>query len=256
MTRRAYAGRPEGDDETDHHTMPQPSASDEVLAHHRQAALSEGQIATVDDATTVGVLSPDPVAPVDVALPSGRAPGHGVSLVDALKWRRTRRQAPDESLGIDTLAWMLRHAARATDDGRRPHPSAGASYPLALDVVALRCDGIPAGVHRYDPSTHGLHTVAIGDRVAVVRAAFGRDWVRHARVLLVLSADLAVATEHHAVRGYRYAVLEAGHLAQNLVLLAVAAGLPACPLGGFADDTLHDVVGGADGEVVLYTVAL
>lgn len=236
--------------------MPHIPASDEVRAQHRLGALSEAQIAAADDATTVDVPSRDPAHPVDVDLPSGRGRGHDVTLVDALGRRRTRREPPDEPLEADALAWLLTHAARATDDGRRPHPSAGASYPLVLDVVALRCDGVPTGVHRYEPSAHGLRTVAIGDRTAAVRAAFGRDWVQHARAVLVLSADLAAATHHHAVRGYRYALMEAGHLAQSLLLLAAAADLPACPLGGFADATLHEVVEGTEGEVVLYAVVL
>lgn len=236
--------------------VPRTPATDEVRAHHRLGALSEAQIVAADDATTVGVDSRDRAQPVDVDLPSGWDRGPDVTLTDALGRRRTRRDPPDEPLEADALAWLLTHAARATDDGRRPHPSAGASYPLVLDVVALRCDGVPAGVHRYAPSANGLHTVAIGDRTAAVRAAFGRDWVQHARAVLVLSADVAAATQHHAVRGYRYALLEAGHLAQNLLLLAAAADLPACPLGGFADATLHEVVEGSEGEVVLYAVVL
>lgn len=236
--------------------MPQSPASDEVSAHHQRATLTEAEIASVDDATTVGVHTRDPSSPVDVDLSAGRSVGDEVSLVDALGQRRTRREPPDEPLEVDALAWMLRHAAAASDDGRRPHPSAGASYPLALDVVSLRCEGLPAGVHRYDPSGNGLRTVAVGDRVATVRAAFGRDWVQRARAVLVISVDLAVATEHHAVRGYRYALLEAGHLAQNLLLLATAADLPACPLGGFADATLREVVERGDGEVILYAVVL
>ncbi len=47
-------------------------------------------------------------------------------------------------------------------------------------------------------------------------------------------------------RGYRFALLEAGHLIQNAVLAATQLDLPALPLGGFYDRRLDDVVG-ADG---------
>ncbi|HUG86216.1 MAG TPA: SagB family peptide dehydrogenase [Euzebya sp.] len=223
---------------------------------HWSTALTEAAIAAMEDATVADAPQPVMAAPVDLRLPPGSTRTEAVALVEAMARRRTSRAPADSPLALDSLSWLLGHAAGARDDGGRPHPSALAIYPLRLDVVALRCDGLPGGVHRYEPDTHGLRTIASGDRSAAVATAFGRDWLRRARVVLVISADLAQATDHADARGYRYALLEAGHLAQNLLLLAAAVDLPACPLGGFADGALAQVVGAAGHEVVLYTVAL
>ena len=43
-------------------------------------------------------------------------------------------------------------------------------------------------------------------------------------------------------RGYRFALPEAGHAMQNILPGATALGLGACPVGGFIDDRLHDLV--------------
>jgi SagB-type dehydrogenase family enzyme len=235
--------------------VPTSPATRQVTAFHQLAALTEEGIAAAADAPVLGTRQPVPAPDVDLALPPGDA-RQRTSLIDALARRRSRRATPDEPLSVDQLAWLLGSAARATADDRRPHPSAGAAYPLHVDVVVLRCDGVPAGVHRYEPVSHGLRTIAAGDPAAAVGAAFGRDWVRRARVVIVLSADLTDATDVHAVRGYRYALLEAGHLGQNVLLLAAAADLPACPLGGFADTTLTGMVRGTDAAAALYAVAL
>ena len=58
-------------------------------------------------------------------------------------------------------------------------------------------------------------------------------------------------------RGYRFALLEAGHAAQNMLLAATALALAALPLGGFYDRRLDELVG-ADGldEATLYAIAL
>ena len=57
----------------------------------------------------------------------------------------------------------------------------------------------------------------------------------------------------YGVRGYRFALLEAGHVGQNVLLAATALGLGAVPLGGYYD-RLTDEFLGLDGvnESTLY----
>ena len=58
-------------------------------------------------------------------------------------------------------------------------------------------------------------------------------------------------------RGYRFALLEAGHLVQNVLLAATALDIAAVPVGGFYDRRLADVLM-VDGinEAPLYVVPL
>jgi SagB-type dehydrogenase family enzyme len=58
-------------------------------------------------------------------------------------------------------------------------------------------------------------------------------------------------------RSYRYALLEAGHLGQNVYLAATALRLGPCGIGAYFDDDLNrllDVDG--YGEAVVYTMAV
>ena len=59
----------------------------------------------------------------------------------------------------------------------------------------------------------------------------------------------------YGARAYRFVLLEAGHVAQNVLLAAAALGLAAVPLGGFYDREV-DAVLGADGlyEASLYLI--
>ena len=56
-------------------------------------------------------------------------------------------------------------------------------------------------------------------------------------------------------RAYRFTLIEAGHVAQNLLLAAAALRLAAVPVGGFYDRAV-DAVLGVDGiyEASLYLV--
>jgi SagB-type dehydrogenase family enzyme len=58
-------------------------------------------------------------------------------------------------------------------------------------------------------------------------------------------------------RTYRYVLMEAGHLAQNLYLGATALGLGVCAVGAFLDEALNDLLL-LDGqeEAALYLIAV
>jgi len=58
-------------------------------------------------------------------------------------------------------------------------------------------------------------------------------------------------------RGYRYILLEAGHVMQNLNLACTSLGLGSCNIGGFFDDELAGLLGlPVAQEAVLYAVAI
>jgi SagB-type dehydrogenase family enzyme len=54
-------------------------------------------------------------------------------------------------------------------------------------------------------------------------------------------------------RAYRYIYLDAGHMAQNLYLVAEAIGLGVCAIGAFFDDKVNSIIG-VDGleETAIY----
>jgi SagB-type dehydrogenase family enzyme len=61
----------------------------------------------------------------------------------------------------------------------------------------------------------------------------------------------------YGLRGYRFTLLEAGHLVQNVLLSCTALGLAAVPIGGFYDRPVDELLG-VDGvnESVVYAVSL
>jgi len=140
---------------------------------------------------------------------------------------------------------------------RRPVPSAGALYPLEVYVIAIAVTGLSRGVYHYQPFRRRL--AALGP--------VGFDDLRAALVeprLAEVTAALMVVTGvfwrsrfKYGQRGYRFALLEAGHLVQNAVLAAADLDLAALPVGGFHDRRLDDLVGADSlGEAALYALVL
>ncbi len=124
---------------------------------------------------------------------------------------------------------------------KRAAPSGGALYPM--DVYAVigtgGIEGLEAGVYHYEPKRHRMTLVASGDRrndVAV--AALFQTWIAAAPVNLIITAEYERITCKYGDRGIRYAMIEAGHIGQNIFLQALAIGLVVGIVGAFRDQEL------------------
>ncbi len=163
-----------------------------------------------------------------------------------------RELAPSELSERDVaqLAWAAQGITEPAQ-GLRTAPSAGALYPLEVYFVRRE------GTHRYVPQAHALEPAARGDlRALVAAAALAQDWIAAAPLVVVVTAVYARLRRRYGERAERYAWLEAGHVAQNVQLQAVALGLASVPVGAFDDDRVADVLGLADGERPLYLIAV
>jgi SagB-type dehydrogenase family enzyme len=183
--------------------------------------------------------------------PLGRA-----RLDDVLARRRSRPAAEVASLPLERLAAVLAAAYRS-EDARRPVPSGGALYPLELYVLALSVEGIDAATFHYNPFRHRLERLAPATRADVGAALVDPALAENAAALLVVTATFWRSRFKYGLRGYRFALLEAGHAVQNAVLAATALRVAALPLGGFYDRRVDALVG-ADGldEATVYALLL
>jgi SagB-type dehydrogenase family enzyme len=201
-----------------------------------------------------------------VELPPPLRPG--CTLWDAVGARRSQRMFATEGIAADQLATLLHAAYGVTHvlespqgDGALPLravPSGGALYPLELYVAALRVGGLEAGLYHFDPLQRALETVRVGlTPEELASLSTYPEIVSPCAVLLVIAAVFGRTRFKYGLRGYRFALLEAGHVGQNVVLAATALGLGSVPLGGFYDRPTDELLG-LDGvnESTLYTVAV
>lgn len=188
-------------------------------------------------------------------LPKPRTAGN-VSVEQALHQRRSLRSYSRAALSLEEVGQLLWAAQGITSrSGYRTAPSAGALYPLETFLCAGRVDGLPAGVYRYRPEGHELVPLAEGDRRAeLAAAALAQGWVREAPVVIALAAVYRRVTGRYMQRGVRYAWMEAGHAAQNVLLQAAALGLGGVPVGAFDDRAVARVLRMAGEEEPLYLI--
>jgi SagB-type dehydrogenase family enzyme len=102
---------------------------------------------------------------------------------------------------------------------------------------------IEAGIFHYEPEGHFLSLVAKSDlREVVARASLAQMWMAKAPLNFIITAEYKRASVKYGERGVRYAMVEAGHIGQNLFLQAEALGLKAGIVGAFHDEKLIRVM--------------
>ena len=185
-----------------------------------------------------------------------------MTLWETLRRRRSVREYVDEPITKHDLAHLLWAAQGVTakEDGFffRTAPSAGALYPIETYVVVHNVREIKRGVWHYNVADHRLELIVEGDcRLVAARAALDQGMCAEAAVVFVWTAVFARSKWKYGQRAYRYVYLDAGHVAQNVALAAVALGLGSCQVAALYDDEVNHLVG-ADGveESVVYMTSI
>ncbi len=176
----------------------------------------------------------------------------GLSLEEAIKKRRSVRNYTKASMTKAQLSQLLYAAQGVTGESQgrllRSSPSAGALYPIEVYAVVNNVSGVKRGIYHYGVRKHDLAQVKLGDyRSKLIRACLDQEMAGDAQVSFILSSIYGRVCAKYGERGYRYALIEAGHIGQNIYLQAVSLGLGAVAVGAFYDDKLNSLLA-LDGE--------
>jgi SagB-type dehydrogenase family enzyme len=188
-------------------------------------------------------------------LPESAPLGRGLDALVGV--RRSTREYGEAPLELVQLSTLLRTSYGVTGAlGRQPLravPSGGALYPLELYVAAQRVEGLDRALYHYDPLRGVLeHLRPLESDELEGLTPYDELLVPSAAVTMI-SAVFWRSRFKYGQRAYRFALLEAGHVAQSFVLAATALDVAACPVGGFYDRRV-DAFLGVDGlyEASLY----
>jgi SagB-type dehydrogenase family enzyme len=172
---------------------------------------------------------------------------------DTINRRRSHRAFGERPLTQQELSNLLHYAGGITapemgGEGLRAGPSAGALYPIEMYPVVRQVEGLEPGIYHYRFHDHALDLVIPGDLNARLgEACAGQHWLARAPIAVVLAAVLGRTEAKYGERGYRYVLLDCGHISENLYLAATAMGLGACAVGAFEDERVNALLG-LDGE--------
>lgn len=189
-----------------------------------------------------------------LALPAPHLTGT-YSLEETLQKRRSDRTFSEQPLSIEQVSQLLWAGQGITnpDTGGRTAPSAGALYPIELFLVVLRGTEPEPGIYHYNPNNHQLLALNPGNfRDEVYELAFEQGTAHQAPAVLFISVNPQLLEEKYGNRAESYALIEAGHVAQNILLQATAMDLHIVSIGAISTSIGRQMFQLGDQEIPLY----
>src|SRR5260370_20183 len=172
-------------------------------------------------------------------------------IFDLVRSRYSCRSFADAPMPLEELATLLHQGygilgvreAEGVTLHHRPVPSAGALFPLELYLVANNVTGLPNGAYHYASWHHRLECVEPGVELESLMPNLQEQrYILGANVLLFLTAVFPRTMNKYGPPGYRYILLEAGHPAQNLCLLAPDRHLGTLCISAFRHAYIHHLL--------------
>ena len=190
-----------------------------------------------------------------------------LTLSDLLAKRKSQRDFSGHGLAMDDLSFLLywstaEDVALVQDESgtfrRRPYPSGGAKFPIETYIVTDEHTELGTAAYHYRPDIHELEHVAdlTTERVQEIKKTYGYTFVASAPVLILFTYIRERNLPKYGLFGEKLALIEAGHIAQNMYLCATERDVSVVSLGGGGAE-LADVCLQLDSynESVFYTLA-
>lgn len=183
-------------------------------------------------------------------------------LVELIRDRRSARVYTGGPVTLAQLSFLLwatqgvkeiRGKAYAT---LRTVPCGGARHEFETYLLIRQVEGLEPGAYHYLPMEHALeflHPVRDMDD-AITRSLSGQKWAAKANVVFYWSMVPYRAEWRYGIYAHRGALIDVGHVGQNLYLACTGAGLGTCAIGAFSHEVCNELFG-LDGEeeYVVYT---
>lgn len=169
--------------------------------------------------------------------------------------RHSRRVYSDDAVTLDQLAfllWTTQGVKSIHGDNyatMRPVPSGGARHPFETYLAVRNVEGLAQGIYHYLPLVHALEFVCGDDNFdqMLIQSLCGQKWAAKAAVTFFYSIIPYRCEWRYSYTAHRVALIDAGHVVQNLYLSCEAIGCATCAVAAF-DQKTSDAFLRLDGE--------
>lgn len=183
-------------------------------------------------------------------------------LISLIRDRKSHRIYTQETMTLEELSFLLwatqgvkglRGKSYAT---LRTVPCGGARHEFETYLVVRNIQGLEPGAYHYLPLEHSvefLHPIENIDQI-ISDSLSGQVWAAKANVVFYYSMVSYRAEWRYGIYAHRIALVDAGHVGQNLYLACTGLGLGCCAIGAFSHE-LSNKIFGLDGEeeYIVYT---
>lgn len=187
-----------------------------------------------------------------VAIPS--------SVTDAIQGRYSHRDFIPKPLSLETVSQLLYWSLGKKHNAETRHyPSGGARYPVEIYLVHFfDSEDFKAGLYHYNFKENSLDVLWERPFNEEERKNISfYKWAHNASAAVFMTGVFDRSVQKYGERGYRFSLLEAGHIGQNLTLIAAALHLRSCPLGSVKEEYFEKLLDlNSHEEQIIYSLVI
>lgn len=196
------------------------------------------------------------------AVPLGIVTG---KLLEILQSRRSSNDCISKNaFSLEKMAYILKCGYGLQNFGQKSDraenrmvPSAGQLYPLEVYFFLFQDQNeLSSGIYHYSVKNNVIEPVILCPFSREEIETFtSKDVTKNALGMICITSVFNRTTSKYGDRGYRFILLEAGHVAQNMLLAGSEKGFNLIPIGGSDDSTIEQHIGlQSKQERVVYTL--
>jgi len=192
-----------------------------------------------------------------IVLPAPRALPHNIT--DILVGRRSASDCKDTAaVALADLGDLLGHALGLCAGERRRYPSGGTLYPIETYLFIKTLTGLTPGIYHYQPRAHALERLwPLPDESTSRWHTMPHPFITKAPILIIFTSVWGRSAVKYGDFAFELALLEAGHMSQNVLLVATALSLTSRPFAAFDDAVISELLDlNPDYEQPILTIGL
>ena len=184
-----------------------------------------------------------------------------LKLFDLLEKRRSCRDFLPKDMTLTQVRTLCQAGYGMLKSGHIAVPSAGGLYPIRIYVSVPKrmnefADVLEPGYYLYYPIDDSLERIVEDADVEQLKYCFNNEDMIENTIQIVITAYVDFTGFKYANRAYRFCLLEAGHVAQNITLAAIEMGLQSCEMGGVLDEAIKEEMGITEGDIPLLSMVV
>ena len=184
-----------------------------------------------------------------------------LKLFELLEKRRSCRDFLPKEMTLTQIRTLCQAGYSKLSSGHVTVPSAGGLYPLRIYVSVPKqmnefADVVKSGYYLFNPSDDSLEMTSEGADIEQLKYCFNNEDIIDNTIQIVIAANIDFMGFKYANRAYRFCLLEAGHVAQNITLAAIEMGLATCEMGGVLDEAIRNELWLSENHVPLLAMVV
>jgi SagB-type dehydrogenase family enzyme len=166
-----------------------------------------------------------------------------VKLGDALRARNSKLADKGAPIMPQEIGTLLGLSVRKQPEGmNRYYPSTGATYPIETYLISTEVHDQKHAVYHYDPTAHALEELYALPHQFDMKSLIDNEAKIKFSTIVIFTSIWQRSSAKYGDIAYTLALLEAGHMSENMLLVGSALRLGVFPYEKFNDSKITELL--------------